>query len=175
LETALNDHAFFQKVSSSVETRALKILPESLPVGLGHGDFAMRNILVGSDERITVLDTYAKWRAPIYEDIGYFLSALKLSAPQVISQGLIFDRAQLSAYERAFLEGYFEQKPIPYQEIRLYEMLSLLDKWSSVITYYRRRGGKFKDFGALKAMMTNQYFKRSAKRLLKEITGSESR
>jgi hypothetical protein len=175
LETALNDHAFFQKVASSVETRALKVLPESLPVGLGHGDFAMRNILVGSDERITVLDTYAKWRAPIYEDIGYFLSALKLSAPQVICQGLIFDQAQLSAYERAFLEGYFEQKPIPYPEIRLYEMLSLLDKWSSVITHFRRRGGKFKNFGALKSMLTNMYFRRSTKRLLMEITGSESR
>lgn len=175
LGTALNDRAFFQKVVSSVETRALKILPESLPVGLGHGDFAMRNILVGSNARISVLDTFAKWRTPIYEDIGYFLSSLKFSAPQVISQGLLFGSAQLSAYERAFLEGYFNQKPIPYPEIRLYEMFTLLDKWSSVIAYQSRGVGKFKHFGAVKAILTNRYFTKSAKCLLREVTDCRSK
>jgi hypothetical protein len=170
LAMALNDKVFFQTVASTLKISALQIFPESLPLGLGHGDFAMRNILVSSDARVTVIDTFAKWRTPIYEDIGYFLSGLKLAGPQVISQGLAFSSAQLLAYERAFLAGYFGQEPVPYPEIRLYEMLTLLDKWSSVVTYYHRRRGKFKNFGVVKAALTNRYFKISAKCLLREIT-----
>lgn len=174
LAEALDDSAFFQKVALLLEKSALGILPHSLPLGLGHGDFAMRNILVGPAARITVIDTFAKWRAPIYEDIGYFLNALNLSAPQVISQGLVFGSAQLKTYEHAFLEGYFGQKPIPYAEIRLYEMMSLLDKWSSVVAHYHRRGNKFKKFSTMKAILANRYFKKSAKSLLEEITTSRS-
>lgn len=175
LGNTLKAETFFQTIASTLETSALEILPESLPLGLGHGDFAMRNILVGSNARITVIDTFAKWRTPIYEDIGYFLNALKLSAAQVISQGLLFGSAQLYEYENAFLEGYFEEKLIPYPEIRLYEMLSLLDKWCSIVTHYRQRGGKFKNFGTLKAVLTNRYFQKNAKRFLKEITESGSK
>jgi hypothetical protein len=169
LGTILGDSAYFQKITSALQTSAHRILPESLPLGLGHGDFALRNILVGLDARITVLDTFAKWRAPIYEDIGYFLNSLKISAPQVISQGLVFSATQLAKYESAFLEGYFGQKPIPYPEIRLYEMLALLDKWSSVVAHSHQRWGKFKNFSTLKSLLTNRYLKRSANDFLKEI------
>ena len=55
----------------------------------------MRNILIGPNARVTVLDTFAKWRTPIYEDIGYFLNDLKMSYPQVVSQGLAFSSDQL--------------------------------------------------------------------------------
>ena len=175
LATALTDAPFFQKISSMLETSALKFLPELLPLGLGHGDFAMRNILVGSDAHITVIDTFAKWRTPIYEDLGYFLNGLKLSGPQVVSQGLVFSSDQLSGYERAFLEGYFEQNHIPYPQIRLYEILALLDKWSSVITYSQQRRAKFKTFGQTKTALISRYFKISANRLLNQITEGESR
>jgi hypothetical protein len=170
LSKVLGDRPFFQNMASKLETSAQRNLPEMLPLGLGHGDFAMRNILVGANSRIVVIDTFAKWRVPIYEDIGYFLHGLKLSALQVISQGLAFRYAQLMAYEQAFLQGYFAQKPIPYPAIRLYEILALLDKWSSVITNYHRGGPKLRRFGGVKAALTSRYFKRSAKHLLKEIT-----
>lgn len=172
LAMALSDRPFFQNIASMLETSALKILPEMLPLGLGHGDFAMRNILVGTNARITVIDTFAKWRTPIYEDIGYFLHGLKLPALQVISQGLAFRSAQLRAYEQAFLKGYFTQKPIPYPAIRLYEILALLDKWASVITNYHRRRPKLKSFGGVKAALTSRYFKRNTKHLLREIAES---
>jgi hypothetical protein len=172
LAIAQGNRPFFQNIATILETSAQRILPEKLPLGLGHGDFAMRNILVGANGRIVVIDTFAKWRVPIYEDIGYFLRGLKMSAPQVISQGLAFRSAQLMAYEQAFLEGYFVQSPIPYPAIRLYEILALLDKWSSVITNYHRGGAKLKRFGGVKAALTSRYFKRSAKHLLKEIAES---
>ena len=170
LATATGDNSFFQIIASTLEDGAHKILPELLPLGLGHGDFAMRNILVGPNARITVIDTFAKWRTPIYEDIGYFLNGFKMSGPQVISHGLAFSSRQLLTYEQAFLEGYFEQSTIPYPEIRLYEILALLDKWSSVIAYSYKRRVKFKPFGETMSAMTSQYFKKCVKRTLREIT-----
>jgi hypothetical protein len=172
LAKAVGDRPFFQNIASHLERSALKNLPEKLPLGLGHGDFAMRNILVGANARIVVIDTFAKWRVPVYEDIGYFLHGLKMSAFQVISQGLAFRTAQLMSYEEAFLKGYFGQNPIPYPAIRLYEILALLDKWASVIANYRRGGPKLKRLGRVKTALTSRYFKISARKLLKEITES---
>lgn len=169
LTAALAKKTFFQHIASVLEDRALRILPDMLPLGLGHGDFALRNILVGSNARITVIDTFAKWRTPIYEDIGYFLNGLKMPALQVVSQGLAFSSDQLRAYESAFLKGYFGTKAIPYSAIRLYEILALLDKWSSAMAYYHQRSAKFKLLGRARVMLTNGYFKRSTKSLLKEI------
>jgi len=172
LAKALGDELFFNKTTSIIINKAREVLPESQPLGLGHGDYAMRNILVGLNARVTVLDTFAKWRVPIYEDIGYFLNGFKMSPPQIVSQGLAFSSDQLSAYEHAFLKGYFEQKPIPYSAIRLFEILALLDKWSSVIAYNQQRRGKFKIFGGVMTALTSRYFKRSVKNLLKEINES---
>lgn len=172
LAETLGDKLFFKKTASIIINKGRDVLPESLPLGLGHGDFAMRNILVGPNARVTVLDTFAKWRTPIYEDIGYFLDGFKMSAPQIATQGLAFSSSHLAAYEHAFLKGYFEQKSIPYPTIRLFEILSLLDKWSSVTAHYRQGRGRFKIFGGAKAALANQYLKRSVKNLLSEITES---
>src|SRR5215207_2546562 len=165
--------SFFKQTASIIIKTAREILPESLPLGLGHGDYAMRNILIGPNARVTVLDTFAKWRTPIYEDIGYFLNGLKMAYPQVISQGLLFRSSQLDAYEQAFLKGYFGSRTIPYPIIQLYEILALLDKWASLLMHYHRRGAKLKTFGWAKAMMVSRYFKRSAKSLLRQISAAE--
>jgi hypothetical protein len=166
LSTAMGDKPFFNKITSTLEVHAHKILPDLLPLGLGHGDFAMRNILVDSSARVTVIDTLARWRTPIYEDIGYFLNGLKLSAPQVISQGLAFSSDRLKTYENLFLKGYFEKTPIPYSAIRLYEILALLDKWSSVVADYHQGSEKIKISSQMKISLINRYFKISANRLL---------
>jgi tRNA A-37 threonylcarbamoyl transferase component Bud32 len=164
---------FLDRAVSILTHRAREILPEILPLGLGHGDYAMRNILVGSGARVIVIDTFAKWRTPIYEDIGYFLTGLKMTSEQVASQGLMFSQNQLRDYEQAFLKGYFGQKTIPYPPIRLYEMLALLDKWSSVIVASYKRGGKWKWVGDTTAALASHFFKTSAERLLTKITAVE--
>ena len=170
LAMASGDKAFFQKTASMLEIGALKILPDLLPLGLGHGDFAMRNILVGPGARVSVIDTFAKWRTPIYEDIGFFLTALKMSGPQLISQGTAFTLDKLVVYEHAFLKGYYDQNPIPYSAIRLYEILAMLDKWASVITHHQ--GRKFNVFGEVKVTLISRYLKRSIEYLCKEINES---
>lgn len=165
--------SFFKQTASIIVNKGREILPESLPLGLGHGDYAMRNILIGPNARVTVLDTFAKWRTPIYEDIGYFLNGLKMTYPQVISQGLLFRSSQLDAYEQAFLKGYFGSRSIPYPIIQLYEILALLDKWASLLMHYHRRSAKLKTFGWAKATVASRYFKRSAQSLLRQINGVE--
>jgi hypothetical protein len=172
LAKVLGDELFFKKTASIIIKKGREVFPETLPLGLGHGDYAMRNILIGQNARVTVLDTFAKWRTPIYEDIGYFLNGLKMSPQQIFSQGLAFSSDQLSAYEMAFLKGYFEQKSIPYPAIRLFEVLALLDRWSSVIARNHQRRFKFRFFGSVTTAMTSRYLKRSLKDLLKEITES---
>lgn len=172
LSKILGDELFFKKIASVITKKGQEVLPELLPLGLGHGDYAMRNILIGQNARVTVLDTFAKWRTPIYEDIGYFLNGFKMSPPQIVSQGLAYSSGQLSAYEQAFLKGYFEKEAIPYPAIRLFEILALLDRWSSVIARNRQQRFKFKFFGNMMTVMTSRYSKRSVKNLLKEIAES---
>jgi hypothetical protein len=169
LARILGDESFFNKISSIIISKAQEILPESLPLGLGHGDFALRNILIAPNTRVTVLDTFAKWRTPIYEDIGYFLNDLKMSYPQVISHGLAFSSKQLASYEQAFLQGYFDQDLIPYPVIRLYETLALLDKWSSTIARSYQQPNSIKVIGWFKNKLMSQYFKRRVKILLAEL------
>ena len=173
LAKTLNRETFFTETAIVLIDKARRTLPESLPLGLGHGDYAMRNILVGPNFRVTVLDTFAKWRAPVYEDIGYFLTDLKMSSPQVLSHGLAFRPNQLATYEEAFLTGYFGPAPIPYPAIRLYEALALLDKWSSRTARAYQRSNLIKKItGRLNIRLMNQYFEQSVKRLLADIAQS---
>ena len=169
LAERLADKSYFDRLALELTRLAQEILSETLPLGLGHGDYALRNILVNPSGRVTVLDTFAKWRPPIYEDIGYFLTGLKMTSEQVASYGLVFSQDQLQRYEEAFLRGYFKQEPVPYRAIRLYEMLALLDKWSSVLISSYRRSIKLKFVGDMKSALVSLYFKRSANRLLKQI------
>ena len=173
LVTRVGDESFFKRTSSTIINKAQEILPRSLPLGLGHGDFALRNILIGGpNARVTVLDTFAKWRTPIYEDMGYLLSDLKMSYPQTVSQGLAFSLNQLATYEQAFLKGYFGQELIPYPTIRLYEALALLDKWSSMIARSHQQRNFVKLVGPLNIKLMSQYFKRRVQSLLTELTKS---
>jgi aminoglycoside phosphotransferase (APT) family kinase protein len=171
LASVLGERHFFEKIAAHLAEKAHETLPEMLPIGLGHGDYAMRNILVGTSGRVTVLDTFAKWQTPIYEDIGYFLTGLKMTYPQVVSQGLLFSQSQLMDYEQAFLKGYFGEARIPYAEVRLYEMLALLDKWSSILIWSYKRSSR-KMIGSAKATLVSLHFKRNTSALLREITGA---
>lgn len=159
LGSAYEDNTFFDKVASLTTTAALEILPQTLPLGLGHGDFAMRNVLVGPNHRITVLDTLARWQKPIYEDIAYFLTAFKFNRLQVFSQGVALNPAYLIRHEQAFLAGYFDLEPVPYSTIRLYEIQALLDKWASIHTLLNQQLTLKRSIsGKARLILMNRYF-----------------
>jgi hypothetical protein len=124
-------NVFLQQIAEKTVQDVMHILPEELPLGLRHGDYGMSNILAGVDGKITVVDTPAICHAPIYEDLAYLLVALKAKWSQVLSQKLAFNSKQFALYEREFLSGYFGQSPIPYRIIRLYQVQTLLVRWSS--------------------------------------------
>jgi hypothetical protein len=132
LGARLGETRRFEQIAAALAHMAEEVLPEDLPLGLGHDDFALRNVLVESRSRITVLDTLARHRTVIYEDIGYFLVSLRHNWPQVFTLGAAFPAARLAACERAFLSGYFADGPVPYAAIRLYEVQAMLDRWSEI-------------------------------------------
>jgi hypothetical protein len=165
---------FLREIALTVTNNANKFLPASLPLGLGHGDFARRNIFVGENARVIVFDTSANWRTPIYKDIGHFLNDLKFSFSPVVSQSLVSGPDQLMAYEYSFLKGYFENNPIPYAEIRLYEAFALLDKWSSAIERSFQKQAFLKVVGWPKRIWINRYSMRRMKSLLVELIRFEN-
>ena len=167
LAYAVEDRPFFQEISQRATSLARALFPDSMPLGLGHGDYALRNILVGPGMRVAVFDTLAKWQAPIYEDIAYFLIGLKLMWSQVLSQGLMYSQSRLNECEAAFLEGYFERTPIPLKEVRLYELLMLMDKWAFWVSYVEQRGKSMLDDVRLAVM--NRVYRRSARQFLDEV------
>lgn len=170
LGNRLKNEEYFDDLGSKLEMAALRILPKSLPAGLAHGDFAMRNILIGENSQVTVFDTLAKWRAPIFEDIGYFLVGLKSAGLQVFTRGMAFSSSCIKRYEREFLRGYFQKETIPYAAIRVFEAQALLDKWSARLadseSYPRTLPLSKND---LKLYFINQYFEEMLNRMVKDI------
>ena len=144
LAVACRNAPWVESVATGAASLADSVLPEFLPMGMSHGDYAPRNIFVGAGERVIVFDTLARWRAPIYEDIAHFLIALKLARPQVYSLGLAFGASFLARQEREFLRGYFGDETIPIPAIRLFEKLVLMDKWASLLHQYQGSTGIFR-------------------------------
>ena len=130
-----------------------------LPVAMSHGDFAPRNILVDGQGRIAVIDLLARWQAPRYEDLAAFLLAMRTSRVNATTSGLLFGRA-IDRLEPAFLAGYFGGDPVPLHEIRLYELLLLLDKWSARLA----RRAKGAD-GGLQVRLIDRYFESRSRHL----------
>jgi|GEM_PF-729567 len=134
--------AFYRSVGSKLEYLTDSALADPLPLGSGHGDYALRNILVDPCAAVTVCDTRGRWQTVIYEDIGYFLASLKYNWAQVYTFGSAFSAATLALCENSFLTGYFDDKEVPHRAVRLYEMMALLDKeaWLvSRLAHHRKR------------------------------------
>jgi hypothetical protein len=169
LVKTVGHEAFFRENALTIINTANEFLPASLPLGLGHGDFALRNIFVGENARVIGFDTLAYWRTPIYKDIGFFLNDLKLSNARGIRQGFAFGPDQLMAYESSFLKGYFDDNPVPYAEIRLYETFALLDRWSSSIAKSFQKQAFLKVVSWPRMIFINRYSKKRLKSLLGEL------
>ncbi|NUO79809.1 aminoglycoside phosphotransferase family protein [candidate division KSB1 bacterium] len=131
LAETVREKEFFEGLAHTASRIARGILPERLPLGITHGDYALRNLLIGPRQRVRAIDTQAKWLMPIYEDLAYFLVGLITTWPQVLSQGLAFGNEALQRFEQEFLAGYFEREPIPWETIRLFKIKILLLKWSA--------------------------------------------
>jgi hypothetical protein len=88
-------------------------LPDPLPLGLWHADFAPRNVFVTPTGAVAGFDMAARRRAPVYEDIAYFVMNLR----RVRSRGA-----------NRFLTGYFGADPIPERALAVFDLLVSLDE-----------------------------------------------
>ena len=162
--------SFFRRVAARVETAARSVLPEMLPAGLAHGDYALRNVLAGPEGAVTVIDTKAAWRTAIYEDIGYFLTDLKCNTVQVMSAGKALG-SRISLYERAFIEGYFGGT-VPLAAIRLYGIQACLDKWAAIAARTKRAETlRSRTLLGLRLRVTSHHFRKVIEAGLRDLGG----
>lgn len=129
----LGDAAFFERVKARFAERAAACLPERLPLGLSHGDYAMRNLFVGPGRRVTVFDTLASARTPIYEDIACFLQGFRMCWLNIPRLPVGRRARALGAFREALLAGYFQTQPIPEAAVALFEVHQVMSKWSALL------------------------------------------
>ena len=114
---------------------AAAVLPERLPLALGHGDYAPRNMFVDSG-RLVVFDPMPRWSVPVYEDLCRFLVGLRLMGVQVHTHGLAFAPATIAQWEESAIRGYVGESGsdrVQLAAVRSYEVLIMLDKWSALV------------------------------------------
>jgi hypothetical protein len=159
---------YLSNLRTRIITLANQHLPKHFPLGLGHGDFAARNILTNKQGAVIVIDTFAKWNVPIYEDIGYFINNIRSSSYQIATRGLVYSAQRIASYERAFLSGYFQRTPIPYPQIKLFEILALLDKWADTVGR-ANEGPRSKILNSVMLKFNDLHYKKRLNQLIKEI------
>lgn len=167
LAEATREKDFFAALCREASHAAHQALPEHIPLGLTHGDFALRNLLIGPNHRVRAIDTQAKWLMPIYEDLAYFLVGLITTWPQVLSQGLAFGKEDLQRFEEEFLRGYFEGETIPNESLRLFKIKILLLKWSAnVHRMHRPEGGLHSRFTRVRRKLLHRFYHKCMRALL---------
>ena len=114
-----------------VHAAAEAVLPPALATAPGHGDFAMRNLLVGPEGQVAAIDTRARWRVPIELDLATLLVAIATNRLQAVTGGRAWSGAARARYERALLGGAaYEDDLVP--RLRVFELLVLWDAWAAL-------------------------------------------
>jgi aminoglycoside phosphotransferase (APT) family kinase protein len=115
----------------------------TLNTGVCHHDFAPRNVLLREANSVAVVDTLMGARRPVFEDLAHFLGRIRFNKLQDLTGGAAFSLAVFNGLESAFLASYFysDSEPIPWRNIRQYEIRDLLIQWSTGL--WRREAFRF--------------------------------
>ena len=144
---------------------AAELLPRGdLPLAVGHGDFAPRNLLVDHAGRLVVLDPLARWAVPAQEDLCRFLVGVQLNGLQVHTRGAAYGEDTLARWQREVVGGYYGDV-VPWGALRCYQLLVLLDKWSALVEP-ARHGGARATARRVSQQAATGYVRRQAERLL---------
>lgn len=139
-------------------------LPPQLEVAVGHHDFAPRNVLLGHDGRVSVIDPLWRWAAPAMEDLCRFVVGMRLLGLQVHTHGLAIDQGRLRGLQDAVIAGYYGET-VPWARLRCYESLILLDKWAALVARTDRRGVRSRALGMSLRLATG-YIAREVRQVL---------
>jgi hypothetical protein len=153
---------------------AATVLPERLPLTVGHGDYAPRNMFVTADARLTVFDPLPRWTVPRYEDLCRFMVALRLLGLQIHTRGTAIDWRCIEAHERAALAGYLADDMTQLPQIRCYQLLILLDKWSALVAASRSGRTLGRRAQRLSLHLASGYIRSQGDRLLRLATAPTS-
>jgi hypothetical protein len=128
----------------------------------------MRNVLVHPSGGVTVLDTLARRHAPVYEDVATFAVDMRSSRPQLYSFGLAFATGFLREMEDSIRRGHDPAGDHDATQLKVYEMLVLLDRWAALLDRYPRGRRRLRPIHAL----ANRWYERELRttsRLLSDL------
>jgi hypothetical protein len=153
---------------------AAAVLPEELPLAVGHGDYAPRNVFLHADGRLAVFDPMPRWQVPGFEDLCRFLVAVRLQGLTLLTHGWSEGARELDRRERLLIEGFRGEERLPMPQLRCYQLLITLDKWSTFVTPPSQgRPGLGRRLREASAVVASQYLRGEARRLL-ELAESEA-
>jgi aminoglycoside phosphotransferase (APT) family kinase protein len=132
--------AFVRELGREIHA-ALKRLPDPLPAGLAHGDFAPRNLLLDEAGRLIALDTQAGNLAPIHSDLAHFLVALATPPLQPLWRSPVHAAQRHGHWRDAFLAGYFGGAALPRNALALFEIREWLARWAALDHHARAARG----------------------------------
>jgi hypothetical protein len=130
------DSPHWRRIAGAGARLVAELFPDDLPLAVGHGDFAPRNMLLG-DGRLTVIDPLPRWQVPAYDDLCRFLVGIRLIGEQIHTHGLAFSSGTLDALEEATVVAYLGPDADP-RPLRAYQLLILMDKWTAMLDNPRR-------------------------------------
>ena len=123
----------FEPLAGAGSDLARQLLPSGeLPLAVGHGDFAPRNVMVDRAGRIVVLDPLGRWAVPEQEDLCRFLVGVQLNGLQVHTRGAAYAENTLARWQSEVINGYYGPGA-PWGAVRCYQLLLTLDKWSALV------------------------------------------
>jgi hypothetical protein len=156
----------FGRLAGAGSALAAEVLPPGdLPLAVGHGDFAPRNVMVEPRTgRIVVLDPLARWAVPQQEDLCRFLVGLQLNGLQVHTRGAAYAAGTLARWQREVVTGYYGDA-VPLGSLLCYQLLLLLDKWSAQVEP-ARNGGVVTSVRRTARQAATGYLRTQAERLL---------
>jgi hypothetical protein len=126
----------WRRVAEAGVQLVTELFPHDLPLAVGHGDFAPRNMLLG-DGRLTVIDPLPRWQVPVYDDLCRFLVGIRLIGGQVHTHGLAISSGAIGALEEAAVAAYLAPDA-DRSPLRVYQLLILMDKWTAMRDNPRR-------------------------------------
>jgi hypothetical protein len=156
----------FGRLAGAGSALAAEVLPPGdLPLAVGHGDFATRNVMVNPRTgRIVVLDPLARWAVPEQEDLCRFLVGVQLNGLQVHTRGAAYGADTLARWQREVVTGYYGDV-VPLGPLLCYQLLLLLDKWSALVEP-ARHGGVVASVRRISQEAASGYVRTQAERLL---------